>query len=338
MIETQRQSTIRLLLAAMVIAGLTAGQAATEPLHSEAPAQRAEGMVLIPGGAFEMGSEAGYDDEKPLHSVQLDAFYLGEHEVTNAQFGRFVEATGYVTEAERSGYCWAFVRGADDFAKVDGADWRHPQGPGSSIDGRPDHPVVCVSWHDAAAYAQWAGKRLPTEAEWEYAARAGERVHFVAAAAGNVPHGGHGSAGTEQSPSAKAHATSAGHNGVAADDDGRLLTEANVWQGTWPEMNREEDGRYYTSSVGSFAANAFGVYDMIGNVWEWTADWYAADYYARSPKANPQGAESGTTRVARGGSWFCSPNYCGAYSTNFRGASPPDRGFNNVGFRVAMDG
>ncbi|GBC81628.1 Serine/threonine-protein kinase pkn1 [bacterium HR10] len=298
---------------------MSGGQQSREPT---APA----GMKFLPGGRFEMGSPQArahpaihdhadttgapdpaheiYDDEGPVHEVALSPFFIDLHEVTNAEFARFVQATGYKTDAERKGESWVFRQGARDWALVRGADWRHPLGPDDSIADRMDHPVVHVSWNDAFAYCRWAGKRLPTEAEWEYAARAGHRGQ-------TYPWG------DELKPG------------------GKLM--ANFWQGHWPDRNLLEDGYYYTAPVCSFPPNDFGLCDMVGNVWEWTADWYAEDYYAHSPVVNPQGPSSGEMRVARGGSWFCSPNYCGAYRVAFRGKSPPDASFNNVGFRCAKD-
>jgi sulfatase modifying factor 1 len=311
----------------------------TLALHAEVQAD-AQDMVLIPAGEFVMGNEGVFADESPRHAVKLSSYYLDEHEVTNAQFAAFANATGYVTKAEHDGHCWAYFQGETDWQYAAGTDWRHPQGPESTIDDMPDHPVVCVTWEDAAAYATWAGKRLPTEAEWEYAARAGAQGHFIARTDGGS-HAHHGSeaqlaVATDQSPSAKSHASGSHHQAADASDYEAAI-EANVWQGHWPEHNQLSDGFYYTAPVSSFAANKSGVHDMLGNVWEWTADWYAADYYSASPTGDPRGPELGTTRVARGGSWFCSPNYCGAYSTHYRGASPPDHAFNNVGFRCAMD-
>jgi len=300
------------------------------------------GMVLVPGGEFVMGSEAFYEDEKPAHTVTVSHFFLDRHEVTNAQFAAFVKATGYVTRAERDGHSWAYFEGGTEWQYAGGTDWRHPQGPESTIEHRPDHPVVCVSWGDAAAYAKWAGKRLPTEAEWEYAARAGDPGHFVARTAGRSKTHQHHSAGADvvpavdRSPSSKSHAGGQ-HQQVSAGDTQLTEVAANIWEGEWPAYNRLEDGYFYTAPAGSFAANDAGVHDMLGNVWEWTADWYDESYFAISPKENPRGPQNGERRVARGGSWFCSPNYCGAYSTHYRGASPPDHAFNNVGFRCAGD-
>jgi formylglycine-generating enzyme required for sulfatase activity len=299
-------------------------------------------MALIPYGEFVMGNEGAYPDEMPLHTVTVRAFYLDEHEVTNAQFSAFVKATGYVTPAERDGHCWAYLKGETAWQYAAGTDWRHPQGPRSTIDDKVDHPVVCVTWDDATAYAQWAGKRLPTEAEWEYAARAGSQGHFIARTeSGSYDHsshtgGTHGLTTTDRSPSSKSHAEGSYHQ-ASAGHNLELAIEANVWQGHWPEHNQLDDGFYYTAPVSSFPANDMGVSDMLGNVWEWTADWYDSSYYAVSPLNNPQGPPTGENRVARGGSWFCSPNYCGAYSTHYRGASPADHAFNNVGFRCALD-
>jgi formylglycine-generating enzyme len=246
----------------------------------------------------------GEDDERPQHRVTLTPLVIDATEVTNAEFSSFIAATGYRTDAERKGYSWVFKRGMKDWEAVDGADWRHPLGPGSTIAELANHPVVHVSWNDAAAFAKWAGKRLPTEAEWEYAARGGRK--------GDVYPWG---------------------NQLAPQNK----PLANYWQGTWPNDNKLEDGFYYISPVASFSPNGFGLYDMTGNVWEWTADFYDSDYYKYSPAKDPRGPVSGQMRVARGGSWFCSANYCGAYRVAFRGKSPQDSSFNNVGFRCAMD-
>ncbi len=245
----------------------------------------ADDMVALRGGIYSIGDESPHrSGDAPIRPVRLAPFLIDRHEVTNRQFDEFVRATGHVTSAQRGGGGWIYRGGARDWKFVRGADWRHPLGPGSGIEQAWDHPVVLVSWFDAAAYARWAGKRMPTEAEWEVAARGGR-------APGSVP----------------------------LPDPSRDAT-ANVWQGTWPQRNALADHFFYTAPAGSFAPNAIGLYDMLGNVWEWTADAY-------DPAA--------TLRVARGGSWFCSLNYCAAYRPGFRGKSPPEHAFNNVGFRCA---
>lgn len=322
------------ILFAFVTSPARAGDSATGRAGSPIPAP--EGMVHVPAGVFEMGREGGHDDEGPVHAVELDAFFIDRTEVTNAEFGAFVEATGYVTQAERDGFAWCYLKGESDFRQVPGAQWRHPQGPESSIDDIMDHPVVCVSWEDAHAYAAWAGKRLPTEAQWEYAARAAGGVHLTGYGANSAGEGEtDSSAGTTQATETKTHPAS-GEAPSVAGEEGIRTVQANFWQGTWPERNHLEDRHFYTAPAGSYAPNALGVHDMIGNVWEWTADYYAPDFYARSPRRNPAGPETGQHRVARGGSWFCSPNYCGAYSTHYRGASPPTNAFNNMGFRCVL--
>lgn len=305
-------------------------------------------MVLVAGGTFEMGSNAAHEDETPVHTVTLKPFLLDRHEVTNRQFTAFVDATGFVTSAERDGAAWCYLKGESDFRYVNGANWRHPEGPDSSISDRLGHPVVCVSWDDAHAYAEWAGKRLPTEAEWEYAARSRGAQHV--AANPNAPstefahedrtHKDH--AQHEFSESSSGHPSSRSHelpdlHAAHSSHQSDAYVTANIWQGVWPAENKLSDGFFGTAPVGSFEPNKINVYDMIGNVWEWTADWYDATYYATSPTENPTGPLKSTTRVARGGSWFCSANYCGAYNSHYRGSSPPDHAFNNVGFRCAAD-
>lgn len=245
----------------------------------------ADDMVSVPGGRYTIGDESpDARNDASLRSVVTASFAIDRHEVTNRQFAAFLRATGYVTTAEREGGGWIYRGGDRDWTYERGADWRHPLGPGSSIEQAPEHPVVLVSWYDADAFARWSGKRLPNESEWEVAARAGQ-------AAGAAP----------------------------LADPSRDHT-ANVWQGRWPSHNELSDGFFYTAPVGSFAPNAIGLYDMLGNAWEWTSDSYGGD---------------STLRVARGGSWFCSSNYCAAYRPGFRGKSPADHAFNNVGFRCA---
>ena len=290
-------------------------------------------MVPLPGGSFEMGFAQGEADEEFVHRVEVTSFLLDRHEVTNRSFQKFVQQTGFITQAERDGFCWAYVREGKDFVALQGANWRQPFADGSTLEERVDHPVVCVSWDDAASFAKWAGKRLPTEAEWEYAARSagGAHVRAFTGPAAPVNATNRVSSGLT-STGMQTH----GHHSPSSTPGARLIP-ANVWQGTWPQANLQLDGHFFTAPVGSYEANELGIHDMIGNVWEWTADWYDADYYRTSPRRNPRGPEGGTMRVARGGSWFCSPNYCGAYSSHFRGSSPPKHAFNNVGFRLAAD-
>jgi len=331
-------------------------------------------MVRMEGGRFMMGSTHGHPDERPVHEVRLEPFLIDKHEVTNRAFAAFVEDTGYVTQAERDGYAWGFLEGDTDIRRVEGANWRHPDGPGSSYKNRLDHPVVNVTWRDAMAYAEWAGKRLPTEAEWEYAARSGGREQVTAnpsrhaepqtadhaahkqhpdrddqVSEGHADGGGaHGDENAEASepaetrqsesshPSAADHGAHHDHGSHEHKTADRLIN-ANVWHGNFPYSRQRIEGSFSTTPVGTFSPNAAGLYDMIGNVWEWTADWYATDFYAQSPTENPAGPASGDRRVARGGSWFCSPDYCAAYNSHYRGASPPHHAFNNVGFRCAKD-
>ncbi len=322
-----------------------------------------DSMVYVAGGTFEMGYPYGHEDEVAVHTVRVNSVWMDRYEVSNRQFAEFVAASGYRTRAEHDGYAWGFLEGDVVFRRVDGANWRHPDGPESSIEQQLDHPVVCVTWHDAKAYADWAGKRLPAEAEWEYAARSGWREHMEAdvhtlrpgAAMHSVTevHDGLGAVHTADAaastlgahPSARHHTGSREETGLSgghahhqgADATGQKMIQANVWHGSWPHTRERIRGFYSTTPAGTFAPNDLGLYDMVGNVWEWTGDWYAADFYAHSTQDNPRGSVSGERRVARGGSWFCSATYCTAYNTHYRGASPPDHAFNNVGFRCVKD-
>lgn len=294
-----------------------------------------EGMVWIPGGAFDMGSE-DFADSRPVHTVTVDAFWMDAHEVTNAQFAQFVKATGYLTTAERPLDPKDFpgvpadklVPGSAVFSPpahavplnnpmqwwkyVPGASWKHPKGPGSSIQGRENDPVAQVSYEDAQAYAKWAGKRLPTEAEWEMAARAGQN---------NKDY----------------------YWGRELKPGGRWV--ANVFQGSFPHHDKEEDGYTGVAKVRSFPPNAFGLYDMEGNVWEWCSDYYRPDYYRQSPKSNPRGPadsydpdEPGAVkRVQRGGSFLCSDEYCIRYKAGSRGKGEISSASNNLGFRCVKD-
>jgi formylglycine-generating enzyme len=290
----------------------------------KAPGPAPDGMVWIPGGTFWMGDNT-FADAVPPHSIYVDGFWMDKTEVTNAQFQKFVEATKYVTIAEKPApgepvpYSMVFTppnKAVDPnvanpyswWPKVQGADWRHPEGPKSDLAGREIHPVVHISYEDALAFCQWANKRLPTEAEWEFAARGGlDRKKYCW--------------------------------GDVARPDGRCM--ANNWQGEFPNRNLLEDSYEGTAPVGSFPANGFGLYDMSGNVWEWCADWYHMNYYSFSPARNPPGPRSSfdpyepgiPKRVQRGGSFLCAENYCMRYLPGARGKGEPTSAGNNVGFR-----
>jgi formylglycine-generating enzyme required for sulfatase activity len=306
-----------------------------------AVAERHAGMLFVPGSTFRMGSDKHYPEEKPAHRVAVDSFWIDRTPVTNQQFRAFIEATGYVTFAEiapdPNDYPGALPHmlkaGSLVFSPPDhpvdlrnfanwwsfrfGANWRRPYGKGSSIRGLDDHPVVHVVYRDAAAYAAWAGKELPTEAEWEYAARGGlDQAEFAW--------------GDELTPG------------------GRHM--ANIWQGEFPHSNVASDGYTRTSPADAFPPNGFGLYDMIGNVWEWTVDWYSAGHTGDAPKAccipeNPRGGIEGDSydpcqpqlviprKVVKGGSHLCAPNYCRRYRPAARHPQPVDTSMSHVGFR-----
>jgi sulfatase modifying factor 1 len=260
------------------------------------------GMILIKGGTFQMGSEDGMPYESPVHAVELNSFFLDDHEVTVAEFSEFVTATSYRTDAEKFGWSVVFDLKTHEWIKGDGADWRHPEGPGST--SAENEPVCQVSWNDASEYAKWAGKRLPTEAEFEFAARGGLDGKEYAW-------------GNELKP------------------DGKLL--ANWWQGNFPDRNTVEDGFLSRAPVRSFPPNGYGLYDITGNVWEWCSDRFDEIYYENSPKHGPKGPDKGDERVIRGGSFLCAGNYCANYRVAGRSHSTPDSGMNNLGFRCARD-
>jgi formylglycine-generating enzyme required for sulfatase activity len=308
----------------------------------EAPSR--PGMVWIAGGTFRMGSDHHYPEEAPVHRVSVDGFWIDRTPVTNRQFRKFVTATGYRTFAEIAPDARDYPGARPEMLKagslvftppkheVDlrdwsqwwtfkfGASWRRPYGPHSSIGGLDDHPVVHVSYRDAEAYAQWAGKTLPTEAEWELAARGGlDGAEFAW--------------GDELAPS------------------GQQM--ANTWQGAFPRENLATDGWRRTSPVAAFPPNGYGLHDMIGNVWEWTSDWYSAGHQADADKAccipsNPRGGPQSASydpcqpnvkiarKVLKGGSFLCAPNYCRRYRPAARHAQPVDTSTCHVGFRCVV--
>jgi len=322
--------------------------APTVPNVTPPPGPAPEGMVWIPGGEFSMGAQDPPDmddvgmkatlDSRPIHRVYVNGFWMDKTEVTNEQFARFVKATGYVTVAERTPRAEDFpgappenlVAGSVVFSPPDhavpldnhfqwwsyvkGANWRHPLGPSSTLKGREHYPVVHIAYEDAMAYAKWAGKRLPTEAEWEFAARGGlTGKPFVW--------------GDEFKP-----------NGTWM---------ANVHQGHFPDRDKGEDGFVGIAPVAQFSANGYGLYDVGGNAWEWVSDWYRPDYYARLVAAggvarNPQGPDSPydpsepteKKRVHRGGSFLCTDQYCSRYMVGTRGKGEISTGTNHLGFRL----
>ncbi len=309
----------------------------------------ADGMVKIPAGEFMMGAadNEGRPDEYPQHKVKVNAFFMDATEVTNAQFEKFVDATGYVTTAEKKPD-WEELKKQlpEGTAKPDesllvaaslvftnpghpvslndaslwwnwkqGANWKHPQGPNSSIEGKGDYPVVQISWVDAVTYCKWAGKRLPTEAEWEWAIR-GAQINK------KYPWGD--------------------------EDVESQKPKANTWQGNFPYQNTNWDKYYASAPVKSFAPNAFGLYDMAGNVWEWCSDWYRNDYYDQVTNdvlINPKGPANSydpmeptiPKKVVRGGSFLCNASYCKGYRVTSRMKTSPDTGLEHTGFRCVKD-
>jgi formylglycine-generating enzyme required for sulfatase activity len=319
-------------------AAAPSGPAAPAPVGTDSSA--AAGMVWIPGGEFAMGSEQ-FPDARPVHRVAVDGFWMDVTEVTNTEFDAFVRATSYVTVAERTPQAADYpgappenlVAGSVVFSPPPkevplddhyqwwryqkGADWRHPEGPGSSIADRMDHPVVHVAYEDVLAYAKWAKKRLPTEAEWEFAARGGlDGKAYVW--------------GDEFRP------------------NGKFM--ANTFQGHFPDKNTGEDGFVGTSPVKAFPPNGYGLYGMAGNVWEWVTDWYRPDYYAKLAESggvtrNPKGPDDSfdplepraVKRVQKGGSFLCTDQYCSRYMPGGRGKGEPDTGTSHTGFRCVRD-
>lgn len=299
-IKKIRLGEIFLVAATVALAFAAACVSDTDKATGAAQNKSQDGMVFIKGGRFLMGDDDGMPFERPSHFVAVDDFRIDEHEVTVAEFARFVEATQYKTDAEKFGWSGVFDFESGVWTRVDGADWLHPEGPSSVAN--PDEPVCQVSWFDAEAYAKWAGKRLPTEAEFEFAARGGLEGRKYAW-------------------------------GDVLKPDGRLM--ANYWQGSFPEHNSRDDGFLGRAPVKSFPSNGYGLSDMTGNVWEWTSDWFDPEFYAASPERNPRGAATGRERSIRGGSFLCADNFCSNYRVAGRSHSPPDSGLSNLGFRCA---
>jgi formylglycine-generating enzyme required for sulfatase activity len=296
-------------------APIAVNAAATKPLRA---------AISLPGGTFLMGTD--YDDafpidgEGPVRPVFLSPFAMDTYPVTNRDFTAFVSATNYVTESERFEWSFVFwshipperldelvedtVAAAPWWCKVPGASWLHPEGPGSHIDERPNHPVVHVSWNDAAAYAKWAGKSLPTEAQWEYAARGGlEQKLFPW--------------GDELTPG------------------GKHL--CNIWQGEFPRIDTAEDGFAGTCPVDAFPPNPFGLYSITGNVWEWCSDWFQTSF-TTARQDDPKGPAMGQTKVMKGGSFLCHASYCNRYRVAARTSNTPDSATSNIGFRCVQPG
>ena len=278
-------------------------------------------MVYLEGGSFLMGTEEeGFlaDGEGPVREVHVDPFYISTTAVTNEEFRAFVRETGYETDAER--YGWSFVfqnflpervakhaqrsEPAPWWCARNDACWKWPFGRGSHVGDRLDHPVVHVSWNDAQAYCEWAGLRLPTEAEWEYAARGGLTQKRFPWGDELKPDGEH---------------------------------RCNIWQGSFPEHNTGADGHRYTAPVDAFPPNGYGLYQASGNVWEWCQDWFSAEYHVEGPRKNPSGPPDGDARVMKGGSYLCHRSYCNRYRVAARTSNTPDSSTGNMGFRCVCD-
>jgi formylglycine-generating enzyme required for sulfatase activity len=285
-----------------------------------ATAGSTDGMVKLDGGRFLMGTESGEafaaDGEGPIRAVTVSPFYIDTHPVSNQQFREFVRATGYRTESEQFGWSFVFqshvnpelvsarVHAVEWWCKVDGSDWAHPEGRDSGIDARLDYPVVHVSWNDAHAYAHWAGKRLPTEAEWEYAARGGLEQK-------TYPWG------DELTP------------------EGRHL--CNIWQGEFPHQDTGDDGYTAVAPGEAFPPNGYGLFSITGNAWEWCNDWFHPRYHVTATTLDPIGPPQGTGKVMKGGSYLCHRSYCNRYRVAARTSNTPDSSTTNISFRCVRD-
>ncbi len=296
-----------------------------EPSDASAvKAELREDVVRLDGGSFAMGTNDRRfpgDGEGPIREVTVDPFGFAAHEVTNRQFASFVADTGFQTEAEKFGWSFVFhhfvseetresvtsaVQGAQWWWQVHGADWAHPHGPDSDWQDVPDNPAVHISWNDAVAFASWADMRLPTEAEWEFAARGGLDGATFAWGEELTPNGKH---------------------------------MCNIWQGDFPSENSLEDGFHGTAPVGTFPANGFGLFDVAGNIWEWCSDWFSATYHGNERKVtrvNPHGPRQGQSKVTKGGSYLCHDSYCNRYRVGARTSSTPDSSTGNMGIRLAL--
>ena len=296
----------------------------TEPVRERVTRGSLEEMVRLDGGPFLMGTESAecfvQDGEGPVRKVVVDPFYVDRYPVTNERFAEFVDATEYRTEAERFGWSFVFrgdmapeaisrlvtdtVLEAPWWCKVSGADWRHPEGPDSSIHTRPHHPVVHVSWNDAVEFARWAGKRLPTEAEWECAARGGLEQKLYPWGDELTPGGKH---------------------------------LCNIWQGVFPTLNTAEDGFSGAAPVDAFPPNGFNLYSVTGNAWEWCADWFDPLFHTVSTRVNPIGPPGSAAKIIKGGSYLCHRSYCNRYRVAARTSNTPDSATTHMSFRCVRD-
>jgi len=301
----------------------SSGAATTEFAFDREPeADVLDRMIALPGSKFLMGTDSpeafAQDGEGPIRAVTLDPFSIDRYPVTNELFARFAAATGYRTEAECFGWSFVFwshisperfhdlvedtVAAAPWWCKVPGACWNAPEGPGSNLSRREDHPVVHVSWNDAQAYCRWTGQRLPTEAEWEYAARGGLEQKTYPWGDKLRPDGEH---------------------------------RCNIWQGEFPNVDTGEDGFAGTCPVAAFLPNGFGLYSATGNTWEWCADWFDTEFHRAGPRENPKGPSKGSARVMKGGSFLCHKSYCNRYRVAARSSNTPDSSSSHMSFRCA---